>query len=119
MAISSSLTATQCAAAVGLSSVPSSSNHATGGLAVARDALVHLALCFGEMDVHPPAVCFTELAVGADDVRLAGILRMNGKVDADAPVFGVVVLLKQLHRLWDLRVLLHGLVFIKSTARSG
>ena len=85
-----------------------------GGLAVARDALVHLALCFGKMDVHPPAVCLAELAVGADDVRLAGILRVNGEVDADAPIFGVVVLLKQLHRLWDLRVLPHGLVFIKA-----
>ena len=84
------------------------------GLAIARDALIHLTLRFGKMNVHPPTMCFTELAVGADDVRLAGILRMNGKVDADAPVFGVVVLLKQLHRLLDLRVLLHGLVFIKA-----
>ena len=85
-----------------------------GRLTVARDALVHLALRFGKMNVHPPAVRFAYFAVGTDDVRLAGVLRVNGKVDADTPVLRVVVFFKQLHRLWDLCTLLHGLVFVEA-----
>ena len=82
--------------------------------AVALDALALLARGLGEVDVHAPALFAAEVAVRLDDMALAGILRVDGKVNVNAPVRRAVVLFKKRERFGDLRVLLHGLVFVKA-----
>ena len=83
-------------------------------LAVALDALALLARGLGEVDVHAPALFAAEVTVRLDDMALAGILRVDGKVNVNAPVRRAVVLFKKRERFGDLRVLLHGLVFVKA-----
>ncbi len=71
------------------------------------------------VDVHAPALFAAEVAVRLDDMALAGILRVDGKVNVNAPVRRAVVLFKKRERFRGSACSAPRSGFRQSTAHSG